>query len=198
MRTGPRTLPLFILALALLLPAGAARASLYGNIRDGAVVGMNIGVGTAKLEFDTGGEHFETNQEAAAIGMLRLGFARSDALMVSFELNVWTRNFELTQLTIWTSLLGLSWFPGGESFWLRGGVGIGSVDATFAWITQDNRIKESGFAWGAGTGYEWRIAEEVGLGLAYDFRWIMLGDLGDRQDVNAFNHNLSVNMNYYF
>ena len=60
-------------------------------------------------------------------------------------------------------------------------------------------LSQGGFNWGAGLGYELRVSETLALGLAYDYRYFVIGDIEEAgyTDVSATLNQLTLQVTLY-
>ena len=202
-----RTLTLALTAVLLAATALPAHAlDLGGHDRDGTVVGLNFGVGWNKVDFTTADGDGESGTEDAFAGGARVGWAKNDNLIYSLGFYGWKRSYSgLTpvSVTALNFLAEISWFPRGEGFWLRGGIGGGSLDLTIR-LPQGMAVgKESGWNYALGAGYEFRVSDGTALGLAYDFRYVDIGSVGgdvpgaNVDSVATTSHCVSLNIHFY-
>lgn len=193
-----------LLALTLLLVAVQPAAALHlgGHDRDGTVVGLNIGGGWNRIEFGLEGERTKTNTEFDFSGGINVGWARSDHLIASIGIYGWKEIFyvyggEHLKITNFHFLAELTWFPRGEGFWIKGGAGGGSLDFDLNTVGNRHIFKKGGWNFSGGTGYEFRVSDEMAFGFAYDFRFLTVGDFGDFEDTKVFSHNASASLRFY-
>ncbi len=53
-------------------------------------------------------------------------------------------------------------------------------------------------AWGVGAGWEARVSPNFAIGVAYDYRWIGVGELTDQvDDVSAGTQSVTLSLNWY-
>lgn len=190
----------FIFLFAGALPAQAL--DLGGHVRDGVVVGLLFGHGWNDVSWNTPeGEGRSTDNLSAFNGAFRVGWARSDYFMASIGLNGWRRSFNqrLTPATasFYSFTLEGHLFPRGEGFWIKGGIGRGSLDLDIQDPVNRIIVKEAGFAWTVGAGYEFRVSDSTAIGLSYDYQDTGVGDFAGGQDTKVTSHALSLSINYY-
>lgn len=199
-RRSLRSVTLVCLALgAVCHPASAL--DLGGHDRDGTVIGGNLGLARTEVEYFTPILNGTTDRKVDLCGGLSLGWADNDAMLTSLAAYGWKVS-ELNQgeeMTVTTySLLGeLTWFPGGEGFWLRGGFGIGFMKFALARPPYLEKFNETGWSWAGGLGYELRIQSNVAVGLAYDYRRIQVNPYQDLDRTGADSHCLTLNLRLY-
>jgi opacity protein-like surface antigen len=194
-----------LLCTMIFLLAGALPATaldLGGHVRDGVVVGLGFGHGWNEVAWNsTEGADRSTDNLSAFNGAFRVGWARSDYLMASIGLNGWRRSFSqnLTPATssYYCFTLEAHVFPRGEGFWLKGGIGRGSLDLDIQDPVDRIIVKEAGFAWTVGAGYEFRVSESTAIGVAYDYQTTAVGDFALGSDTKVDSHAVSLSINYY-
>jgi opacity protein-like surface antigen len=197
---------ILLTAVLLVVTASSAFAiDLGGHDRDGTVFGLTLGYGWNSIEFTpTGGTTLDSGNIGTFSGGARIGWAPSDYFIGSIGFHGWkksyyTLNYTSTSASLYHFILDGAWFPRGEGFWIRGGIGIGTLDfnatAPLAW---DSLIfNESAMTLLAGAGYEFRVADEAAIGFAYDYIYLPVGDFAGFTDVTSTSHSLSLSINFY-
>jgi len=194
------------LCLTLISAVGIAGApalalDLGGHVRDGTVVGVTMGAGWSKLEYTpSGGGKTTTGTESAFSGGARVGWAKSDNLIYSLGMYGWKRSYGGTGASVSALhfLAEVSWFPRGEGFWLRGGIGGGSLDLTI-YLPGPGPVSErkGGWNYALGAGYEFRVSDGTAIGLCYDFRYVDIGGFAGIESAASLSHNASLNIHFY-
>lgn len=198
---------LFIsLSLVLLTAAASSAMDLGGHDRDGVVFGFNIGAGWNKMDYafpDDDGLLIggETNTEVDLTGNLTLGWARNDNLVLSigahgWKARYWVRGNSLSASTTQFQI-DLAWFPRGNGFWLRGGVGPGNISFSAVVPAANVTFQEWGWAWLGGAGYEFRVSNEVAIGFAYEYRYLSVGAFEDFDDTSMDSHCALLSFRWY-
>lgn len=197
------TFSLFVIILALAATPAMA-LDLGGHVRDGVVTGLSLGHGWNSVELtDAQGRSRDTGNISTFTGAFKVGWARSDKLVAFIGVSGWKRSFyqNITpaSATNFNFLAEAYLFPRGEGFWVKGGVGAGSLDFTVrAALPQDSiNFKESGFTYTVGAGYEFRVTSGFAFGLSYDYTRIDLGDFADITDAATVNQVLAMTFHYY-
>jgi hypothetical protein len=183
-------------ALAVLvLVGGAAWAGTWSHERNGAVLGFNVGAGSAGVNVDLGGATASSDRETGEAGSLRLGYAVQQNLVLGFEANGWAKTFTSggydTKWSFGVGTLGATWYPAHGGFFMRGGVGFGRAQVEFS-NSQGTQLKahDSGLGMTAGLGYEWRLTRTFALGPQVDFGYL---DVGNGFTANYVNFTLGLN-----
>lgn len=189
----------------LLVASSASAIDLGGHDRDGSVLGLTFGHGWNSVEFtNDNGNSLDTGSRSTFTGGVRIGWAPSDYFIGSIGFYGWKKgyypiNYTSASVSQYNFMLEGYYFPMGEGFWVKGGVGRGTLDVYAKAVAQINNIifNEKGWAWSTGAGYELRASDEVGFGLSYDLIYLPVGDFGGLSDVKSISHNLSINIHYY-
>lgn len=188
---------------ALVLTALPALAlDLGGHDRDGTVIGLNFGCGWNNLKFEApDGSKSETGTDTAFTGGLSIGWARNDNLIGSLGIYGWKQSLYqgITPVSVsnFNFLAEVAWFPRGEGFWLKGGIGGGTLDVYAVFPLSTVNFQQGGWAYTAGAGYEFRVSDGLALGLAYDYRTISVGESDAWKSTTASTHALVFNMRFY-
>jgi len=178
------TLTLILTLLAAL--AGGAWAGDFDHERKGLVLGVNLGIGGANLQYERLGMTVEHEIESVPGGIGRVGFGLSDHFVITLEGHGFGKTNSQVDIQGVMTLLTLTWHPGSGGFFLRGGVGGGA--ATIKLLGPPSAVvweeREAEGAVGFGLGYEWRLGRQFALGLALDGRALVFEDrLGFRETV---------------
>jgi len=176
-------------AALLLVPAIAAQAGQWPHERDGVVLGFNLGAGTAGVT----ASGYDSEREGGLGGSGRIGYAFSPELAVGLEGNFWTREVDGETWTFSVGAATLTYYPGAKGFFVRGGLGGGSME----FETQQGGVtfsaSDNGFGFLLGTGYEWRLARKFALGPEIDYSYAKVND-----DISLNYVNFTVGLNWYF
>ena len=194
-----------VTALLLVSVSSASALDLGGHDRDGTVVGLTLGHGWNSIKYtqdDLGSR--KTGTVSAFTGGFRVGWASSDYFIASIGMYGWKRSYHTyaylnTSTTNYNFILEGYFFPRGEGFWVKGGVGRGTLDfyAKAAMPINDVIFNESGWSWSTGAGYELRVSDGAAIGISYDFIYLPVGDFAGFSDVGSVSHNLSLNIHFY-
>jgi hypothetical protein len=87
----------------------------------------------------------------------------------------------------------VTWYPSGLGLFLRGGFGVGQVEAEAEFDNVTVTATNSGIGFLAAIGHEWRLTDKFALGPQVDFGWT---DVGDGLTANFIN--LTLGLNWYF
>lgn len=179
-----------LIAVLTLLPAGPARAA-WPHERDGILLGFNLGGGTAGVDF-TG----QDDREGSIGGSFRIGYAFTPQVAAGIEGTFWTK--EVIDDVTWTfnvTTAALTYYPGAGGFYVRGGVGVGSMELE---IDQgggvSSKFSDDGFGFLLGAGYEWRLSRKFALGPAVDYSYARVNEL----DISLNYVNFTAGLTWYF
>ncbi len=192
-----------VTALLLVLASSASAIDLGGHDRDGTVIGLTLGYGWNSIEYTKeSGVSRETGTFGTFTGAFRVGWASSDYFIASIGFTGWRRDyytFTPTSSKAYAFMLEGYFFPLGEGFWIKGGVGRGTLDfyAKAAMPINDVIFNETAWSWSTGAGYEFRVSDGAAIGISYDFLYIPVGDFAGFNDVSSISHNLSLNIHFY-
>jgi len=188
-------------AVLVSLLVGSASAGGYSHIRDAWVYGLNLGWGWTQVGAHDVGNDFKVNSPWAGdfSGALRVGFCPSENFSYGIDVSGWADYAGRFDTRAFSFLLQGHLYPGGQGFYMRGGVGLGSLGVTQRGTAFPVISKSSGgFAWGIGTGFEARVSPNFAIGVAYDYRWIGVGELTDQvDDVTAGTQSVTLSLNWY-
>lgn len=178
------------IAAALSLPAAPAAAGDWPHDRNGFMIGFGVGGGSLGIE--DGDE-----REGSGIGNFRVGYAVRPDLVLALETEGWTKSFDSVAGDVtWSfsvATAALTWYPGAQGAYLRGGIGVGVADAELDLGSITVSGNESGLGAAAAAGYEWRLTRKFALGPEAQFYWMDLEDLGS---ANLFGG--SLNFDWYW
>lgn len=177
-----------MIALTLGL-SGGAWADIWEHERDGVVLGFNIGGGSAGLEVDNVGD---SDRESGAAGSFRFGYAFRPEWAVGLESNAWTKEIDDETWTFSVAALGFTYYPNAAGFFLRGGIGFGSISAESDEGNFTVRYEDNGIGILGGLGYEWRLTRRFALGPQVDFGYTDVGE-----GVSANYVNFTAGFNWY-
>jgi len=174
--------------IAVLLVGGLftpliASAEMHPHARNGWTFGFNLGGGSAGLSF---ADTTSTDREVGGTANIRVGYAVTPSVVIGLEGLVWTREIEGVTWTLSVGGPAVTFYPGEQGFYLRGGIGSGSLDAEAGSVT----VSKTGFGILAAAGYEWRLARTLALGPQVDFAWM---DVGDELTGNFFAFSAALN-----
>jgi opacity protein-like surface antigen len=191
--------------LLVVTTSSAFAIDLGGHDRDGTVFGLTLGYGWNSIQVTpTGKPAVDSGNIGTFSGGARIGWAPSDYFIGSIGFYGWkksyyTYNYNSTSASVYHFLLEGAWFPRGEGFWLKGGIGIGTMDfnATAPLAINSIIFNESGMTLVAGAGYEFRVSDGAAFGISYDYIYLPVGDFAGFTDVSSTSHNLSLSINFY-
>lgn len=196
----------FTAAFLLLITIPGLALGLGGHDRDGVVVGFNMGAGWNWLEYSVPTEDGnvltqETDTEVDLSGGFSLGWARSDELVFSVGVYGWKARYWYAgdQFSASTTQFqaDVSWFPRGEGFWLRGGIGPGNISFNAVVPRVNITFQEWGWNLLGGAGYEFRLSNTAAVGFAYEYRHLGVGAFEGLDDTKISSHNALLSFRWY-
>jgi hypothetical protein len=185
---------LAIFALIPVLTAGDALAAKYEHVRDGFLIGISLGGGSADLNFeDEAGRSVETDRESGGAGDFRVAYAIQPECALGVEASGWTKEVDGGTWTFSVFAAAVTYYPGAKGFFVRGGVGAGNIE--FETRSEGVTITASDGGFGAlgAIGYEWRLTKKFALGPQAEFAYMSVGD-----GVTANYFAGSASLNWYF
>jgi len=189
-----------LVSLLLTLLAGSASAIGHSHTRDGWVYALNLGWGWAKVTGHDTGNNLDMSSDWADdfTGGLRVGFAGSDNFSYGLDFSGWSDYGYQTRIKTWRILVTGTWYPKGQGFYLRGGIGGGSLGLEYTPVGFP-KISQSagGLALGAGAGWEVRVSPGVAVGLAYDYYVVDSGTISYLDDVKTQTQGLTFSITWY-
>ncbi|MDX2472949.1 MAG: outer membrane beta-barrel protein [Candidatus Krumholzibacteria bacterium] len=195
---------LLLVLLLIMVPTATLALDLGGHDRDGVVIGLDLGHGWNSVQFtDTDGVALDTGDISTFTGAFRVGWARNDNLVGFVGISGWKRSnyqsFAPASTTNLNFLAEVYYYPRGEGFWVKGGIGSGSIDFYVNTAATENRInfKEGGFTYSLGAGYEFRASDALAFGISYSYTDIDMGSFGDITAAGADSHFLAMSFNFY-
>jgi hypothetical protein len=183
--TSPRCAPhrwdhgFAVLGCALLILAAAARpagAEMQPSVRQGWLVGLGLGGGSAGIS----GGGWSSDRKAGFAGSVRVGYAFQSRLSLELSTIGWAKEENGTWLAFSASGPAVSYYPGGGGLVLSAGFGAGSAEASAQAGNVTVTTSESGFGVFGGVGYEFRVTRRFALGPQVHAGWI---------DLDGFNGN---------
>jgi opacity protein-like surface antigen len=178
-----------LIAVLILAPAGPAQAGHWPHERDGVVLGFNLGAGTAGINF-TG---VDSDREGGLAGGLRVGYVFTPELAVGLDGTFWTKEVNDETWTFNVGTAALTYYPGAKGFFVRGGIGVGSMEFSTEESGVTFSASDDGFGFLLGTGYEWRLTRKFAMGPEVDYSYAKVSD-----DISLNYVNFTVGLNWYF
>jgi hypothetical protein len=177
------------LLLPLLLVPALAGAGKWPHERDGWLLGLNLGGGTAGVNFSS----VDTEREGGGAGNFRVGYAFQNQFAVGLEGSAWTKNENDQTVTFSFGGPAFTYYPGSQGFYVRGAIGAGTAkwEAESGGVTYS--VSDTGFGAHGGMGYEFRLARKFALGPQVDFSYAKVND-----DLSVNYWNFTVGGNWYF
>lgn len=193
-----------VIALLTLFASTASALDLGGHDRDGTVFGLTLGYGWNSIDYTPEIGNARTSGTFDTFtGGARIGWAPSDFIIGSLGFYGWRST--ITTLTPssasnYALMLEAYVFPKGEGFWVKGGLGWGTIDFSVTAALPINNIvfNESGLAWSTGAGYEFRVSDGTAVGICYDLLYIPVGDFAGFTDTSSLSQSVSLNLHFYF
>ena len=179
----------WIAIAAVLLPlALPAVAVSWPNERNGWMIGLGVGGGSSGISAN--GQ--SSDRESGAAASVRTGYVFTPELAAGLETNVWTKDINGVTFTFSVAAAALTFYPGGQGFFARGGVGAGSVELETKVGSTTITGSDSGLGLTGGLGYEWRVTRSLALAPQVDYGFASLNGYS----VNYVNGTLQAN--WYF
>jgi len=196
------TMALSLLILAAVVLGAASSASAAPRVdRHGFFLGLDLGAGGGGLEYEKGGQTYESDDDQGCILGLRAGYAFNPYFSLSFDHREFHHEGDDFEYKLNTGTITATVYPMGGGFFMRFGVGAGCLETEVPGDSDDPLIEEfeeEGGVLGFGLGYDWMVNEHFAIGLSLDARGLALEDFGEFEDLRAGEGSLGVTMNYYF
>jgi len=157
--------------------------------RDGVLLGFNLGAGSGGVN-DSG---FDSEREEGFGGNLRVGYAFTPQIAAGIEGSAWTREVDNETWSFNVTALALTYYPGAGGFYVRGGVGVGSLEYGLDTGVFTISARDDGFGCLVATGYEWRLTRRFALGPQFEYGY---GKINDDLSMNYWN--VTAGLNWYF
>ena len=194
--------------LIVVVMASGASAIGYGHVRDGWAYGLNLGVGWTQLKAtdvsQTPALDLSSGWEADLAGGLRVAFSPSDEISSGLDFSGWTDyssggpDYNRIKTTAFGILAQGHWYPGGQGFYLRGGLGLGSLGLKLTHPAAIISQTKQGLGWGLGAGWEVRVSPSFALGVAYDYRAVNVGSVTSiLDDVSTATQSATISLTWY-
>ncbi|MDH3197212.1 MAG: autotransporter outer membrane beta-barrel domain-containing protein [Candidatus Krumholzibacteria bacterium] len=194
--------------LATLVLTGAAHAGKPHD-RTGFFIGFGFGGGSASWDWKD--PDWGSPDEWSGIGNFRIGGAVKPNLVLHLESSAWVKQWDVVDgssggkigeadLTLSAVTFAATFFPGNMGFYLRGGLGFATANATFSLgsaggLSVKAESTDTGLGLVAATGYEWRLTDKFAMGPQVEL--VFLGIDGDLID-NALFVDGSLQFNWYW
>ena len=190
---------LVLAALVLTAVPGLAHAGGYSHTRDGWVYGLNLGWGWAKSEAnDTSTQSsLESDWEDDLTGGFRVAFAPDDTYTYGLEFSGGSDPAAGLDETVYWVLVQGRYYPGGQGFFVNGGVGMGALNLSTTTVAATVSQTNGGFAWGVGAGYEFRVSPTLAVGVAYDYHDVSVGQVSYFDDVSTAVQSATLAITWY-
>ena len=176
-------------AVLLLALAGNSAAGQWPHERDGVFLGVNLGGGSAGVNV----AGFDSDREGGAAGNFRFGYAFQNQFGLSLEGNAWTKEADGGTWTFSVGGVAFTYYPSGQGFFVRGGIGSGSMEYERNFGSTTIKVSDSGLGLLGAMGYEFRLARKFALGPQIDYSYAKIDD-----DVSINYVNFTIGANWYF
>jgi hypothetical protein len=173
------------LALGLMAAPPSDAAEMHPHTRQGWLVGLGIGAGTA-------GSSDGSSRETGFGGTLRAGYAFNNRLSLELAGTSWVKEQDGTTLTFTAGGPMLSYYPGENGLVLQAGVGGGSGEVSAQSGNATVTATESGLGIFGGVGYEFRVTPRFAVGPQIHAGWVSLDEF------NADWINFELGFHWYF
>jgi hypothetical protein len=201
----PFAVSLLSLAVLLVVASAATALDLGGHDRDGTVIGLTFGYGWNSISLNSPEVgNLDSGNISSFSGGFRVGWASSDYFIGSIGMYGWKKSYDTVNYTSTTAtnyhfMLEGYFFPRGEGFWIKGGVGRGTLDfnATAPILVDSVIFNEKNWSLSTGAGYEFRVSDRAAVGVCYDLFYLPLGDISGFTDVSELSQAVSLNLHFY-
>lgn len=205
MKTYKNASPRILSALAL---AATVLAAGPGNAEEpchklssaathrGFVIGLNAGGGGSELMYKEGTRHITEDPLGGGMGQLRVGYDLSSKFAVGLETIGFDSKEKDADWDLGAALAAVTYRPLSNGFFLRAGVGVGGGTFTDP-NSGEQRSVDGRAAWLFGIGYEWRLGDHIGLGLAGDTVGFDANNVTGYEDDQAGAGGVTVQFNWY-
>jgi Outer membrane protein beta-barrel domain len=178
-----------VLSVSSFLVASPAAASKWTHDRDGVVLGFNLGGGTAGIN----ASGVDTDREGGFGGNFRVAYAFSPEVAAGFEGNLWSKTVDNETWTFDVAGPAITYYPGAKGFFVRGGIGVGTIDYTVEDAGVTYSASDDGFGFLVAGGYEWRLTRKFALGPQVDYAYSKVNS-----DLSMNYVNFTLGLNWYF
>ncbi len=182
----------------------ATAASAAQPERTGLAVGFGLGGGSVSWTWPND----DRRTEQSGAGNVRVAWAVKPDLLVGVEFWGWAKDYEIgstpedvpAKLTLWSTAVVATYFPGDVGFFLRGGLGIGGGRAEIdpppsVSFPVSGKVNDNGFSLLAATGYEAGITSHMTVGGAFHIVYVGLD--GAAFDT-VLGYGLTAQLNWYW
>lgn len=185
----------------MLAAVPAAALDLGGHDRDGTVFGLNLGAGWNKIKFDDEIGTKESNTVVDFSGGISFGWAPNDNFIGSIGVYGWRAGWVMDYYDVtarnYNFMLDVCWFPRGEGFWLKGGLGYGILDFYQVRPLTSVTIQQGDLALVGGAGYEFRVSDQAAVGVSWEYRYLGFDQFEDLTNVELTSNNWFFSMRFY-
>jgi hypothetical protein len=170
----------------------SAEAGSYPDRRAGhTLVSANLGGGSGQANHPD--EGFDSSRYGAFVVEAQFGYCLSDAVLLSGQGSLWTRNINGANVYLGDLLAAGTYFVASSGLFLKAGIGLGIADAQI-WVGPTPvTASKTGLAYMGAIGYEYRTSPTLGVGPQFDYHYY---SLSDNLDINFWSITLA--FNWYF
>lgn len=205
MKTNVISAPRLVRSLALAAAVAAAAPALAGSEagyekpvreREGLILGLNAGGAGSMLMYKDGTRHITEEPLSGGFGQLRVGMGLSRKFALSLEAAGFDSKEDEADWDLGAVLATTTFRPLANGFFLRAGVGVGGGEFSDP-VSGEQHSVDGRLAWQFGIGYEWRLGERTGLGLAADTIGIDANGVTGYEEDEAGAAGVTVQLNLY-
>jgi hypothetical protein len=161
------------------------------------MLGLSVGGGPGKFKNATGED---SSTESGGVFDFRVGRTITPKVLLSGEFDTWQRSEGSLDFWFFNFAACATFYPGNPDagsggFYLRGGIGYGSVDVDENLGNSTLTFSEEGFGLLAAAGYEFRLTRRFALGAGTGINYLSIS--GDVFDTAQFVP-IVADLNWYF
>jgi hypothetical protein len=171
--------------VATAVVAQDTHAQMNAPAREGFFIGLGLGGGS----FGCSGCN---ERESGLSGHLKLGGTLNSQWLLGVESSAWTKEESGARLTHANVSAMAQFYPAATSgFFLRGGIGVSTLEASFSGGGSSFSARESGLGLTAGLGYDMRVGSNFSVSPYGTFGW------GDHEGGSANNFQLGLGVTWH-
>lgn len=170
---------------AIAIAAQDTHAQMNTQAREGFFIGVGLGGGS----FGCSGC---TERQSGITGQLKLGGTLNSQVLLGVESNAWTKEEQGARFTHANVSAMAQVYPAATSgFFLRGGVGVSTLEVSASSGGSSFSARESGLGLTAGLGYDLRVGSNFSISPYGTFGW------GNHEDESANTFHLGVGVTWH-